>query len=252
MKLYFLFFCCFIICCTQHKAPVSTSEAGLLGREFQFYHIENDSSKPTWGRGMDQRIWYKDGMTIKDIKSFHSTKAGDQVTATYPVDCYLFKYPPSGLVYEYGNFSDTAKLLQVFKANAYVTLINGTAYRDDGIPALTGQTNLDLPDTLINKISFKRILMSGKDSTGKDYYFLEYFRCDKREGILKSYNLNIAGSEKAGCPLVKADAILSPQKKLPLFSEEIVFLADSLTRQEEKVFAAWEKRAQKDVPPSTN
>lgn len=221
MKLYFLFFacCCSILCCTHQRKSI-VSEVGLLGHQFQFYHIENDSSKPTWGRGMNQRIWYKGEMTIKDIKSFHSTKTGDQVITDYPVDCYLFKYPASGLIYEYRHFADTAELLQVFKKNAYVKLTNGTDYRDDGIPALIDQHNQELPDTLVDKLSFKRTLMSGKDSTGKEYYFIEYFRCDKKDGILNYYNLNVTSSRQAGCPLIKADAVLSPRKDCPFFQKK--------------------------------
>ena len=48
------------------------------------------------------------------------------------------------------------------------------------------------------------------------------------------------------CPLIKYYIVSSPEIKMPIFSQVIVLLAEGLSEEEEKVFAAWERRAIQD------
>lgn len=251
MKRYNVFLVCFFVFvasgCAQVKVQAGDNESGIIEKVPQFYHIENNISTPTWGEGMRQKIWYKNQMTIKEMKGFYSNTMNKQTTMTYPVHCYLFKYQPTGIIYEYRHFSDTAQVLQVFKKTDYVSLVSGVPYQDEQLPQLKSHGDDYLSDTLVDQVNYKRRLLHREDSTGKLYYFMVYFRCDKKDGFLKSYNLALEESKKVGCPATKSYAVLSPHNKLPLFSEKILFFADSLTKEEEKVFAAWEKRAKEDA-----
>lgn len=52
-------------------------------------------------------------------------------------------------------------------------------------------------------------------------------------------------SEIFGCPMIRLEAV--PTAKYPnAFATEIKFVADKLTEEELKVFAAWEKNAKEN------
>ena len=81
-------------------------------------------------------------------------------------------------------------------------------------------------------------------------YFLTYSRCDVKMLFLESNKLELGLGRKQndGCPVIKYYIVSSPEIRMPVFSQEIIFLADDLTEEEEKVFAAWERRAIEDAP----
>jgi len=254
MKEYNIFLVCIFLFvavgCAQVKTEANSEASGVIEKVTQFYTTDNNISIPTWGPGMAERTWYKNQMTIKTVKGFYSTTTNKQTTTTYPVHCYLFKYKPTGMMYEYRNFSDTALALQKFKSTDSVNLVSEkfiAHYEDEPTPERKVVKEEKLQDTLIENGEYKRRFIHLKDLAGKSHYFITYARCDEKYRFLKSFKLDLKSGEKVGCPVTKYYAISSPENKLPLFSQEIIFLADSLTKEEEKVFDAWEKRAKEDA-----
>lgn len=228
----------------------SNNKSGVLEKVPQFYEIVNNINTPSWGPGLAEKIWYNSRATIKTVKASSSITIDKKTTTTYPVYCYLFYYKPTGMLYEYRHFSDTALPLQKFKASDTFTLVSVDIYHYEDAPGPEREiiTQEKLPDTLIENIPYEVKFIHSREATGKSLYLLTFSRCDENMRFLKSYGLDLDRKEKDACPMIKYYIVSSPENRMPLFSQEIVFLTDGLTSEEEKVFAAWEKRAKEDAP----
>ena len=96
---------------------------------------------------------------------------------------------------------------------------------------------IDLKDTVINRVEYKRIRVDNETKNKKIYSNIYFFRCD-RVGLLVNFNKSL--SDKIGCSVVRVDTW--KENKL-ITTVEILFLSDQLSKDEIKVFKAWENNA---------
>lgn len=237
---------------TSVSVQLDTSgKSGVIEKVTQFYEVKDQKNIPTWGPEMAERTWFKDKgeMTIRTVKMFRYHTENKQTSATYPIVCYLFKYKPTGMIYEYRSFSDTADLLQKFRTSDSVNLISQPRifhYEDE--PALPRKLirETTLPDTVLKSISYKRKFLHMKIHE-KDYYYVSYSRCDEETRFLKIVDMELGKRKEDACPVTRAESLLTPESQFPAMTQEIVIIANKLTEEEEKVFDAWEGRAKKDA-----
>lgn len=187
----------------------------------------------------DFRIWYKDSMAIEEVKliRFITDTAGNESTETVVMH-YAFIYPASKSFYYYKNFSDTAAIIKKYAGiDSFITDGGWNFYTKRNIE-YTGFPDI-INDTVINQVNYKRVKFNTQKEDN-DYVSIGYFRCDKKRVIFK---FDSDYSEKLGCPLVRIDDL--PVEKGNPTRSELSFISDTLTKEELKVFDAWERNAKK-------
>lgn len=235
----------------ERRQKEDTLNAGVIDKVTQFYEAVDQKNIPTWGREMAERTWFKnnDEMTIRTVKMFRSHTANKITTRTYPIVCYLFKYKPTGMMYEYRHFSDTAALLQTFRTSDSVNLVSQPRiFHYESEPALPRKLIREsaLPDTVIESVNYKRKFLHIKIHE-KDYYYVSYSRCDEEARFLKIVDMELGKRKEDACPVTLAESRLMPESQFPAMTQEIIIIDNKLTEDEQKVFDAWEERAKTDA-----
>ncbi len=223
-----------IFSCKIHYASTNRGVVLNIAREYhpdskQLYSIEIFP---------DLKIWFKDSLAIEEIKRVHQTQFDDNVTVIDSIHHYSFIDLRTKAVYEYTSFSDTATLIRKYVHADSIPFERWGFW----IPTdLKIEVKCALPDTLINKVYYKRLKLVLKQNN-QDIQYVGFLRCDKKGTMFDLVN---GFSDKVGCPLVRLDVILSSYPPYPL-SNEIKFVSDTLSQEELKVFAAWEKNAKEN------
>lgn len=196
----------------------------------------------------DTKLWIKDSLVIKEIIGINcKTELNGKTTCETYTDKYLFIDLKHDVYYEYKNFSDTAKVLYAYDRN--------TKGRPSTVWDLKGEStsfktnNLkQKSDTSIEGINFQRFTWSSmqkyyfdkfpnvKDSTETMSYYTGFIRSDYKN-FLVCFEKKL--SEKLGKPLVGYHVYTPYFKSNWLFLQEP--LTNKLTKEEMKVFEAWEK-----------
>ncbi|HVT85933.1 MAG TPA: hypothetical protein VHD35_12085 [Chitinophagaceae bacterium] len=226
--------------CVSSQLKNSNKNTQVIEYVVQNYPIHGEEfSKPIMT--FKDKVWYKDSMAIESVSSLNiASGSKNNSTQSMEVLYYRFSNLRNGSVYEYKNFSDTAKLLREYSYNDTVQVIGGWNFKylrkwNYNEPPET------LQDTLINKIKYKRIGFSWQTQEPRiAYVAICYFRCDKIGTI---FNLDPFLSKTVGCPLVKMHSFPTSMKTGLHFTQEIIFLANSFTPKERTVFNKWEKYA---------
>ena len=189
-----------------------------------------------------KNIWYKDNLVIEEIKTIkvHTDTSGITTKET-PIAYYLFIDRKSKTFYNYSSFNDTASILDKY-TQADTVEIRGLGgwsfYKDHDLNVVDSLRPLS--DTAINNIIYKRFQFTLKVSKNLLPTII-YLRCDTK-GTVFLFDKNL--SEKLGCPIVRMEYLPTPENPSPV-SSEIVFLRDTLSKEELKVFDAWEKNLKK-------
>ena len=235
--MFFLFFVFLIIACRSQN---NFKNGGVIEHRVRIY----DSTRQGYLNEFiapDMKIWYKDNLVIEEIKTVKITDTSEGITKEVNVAYYLFIDTKSKVFYNYSSFSDTAKILNKY-SQADTMEIPGLGgwrfYASHDLNAI--ESPRFLADTTINYIVYKRVqlIVKGKNTLTT---VIGYLRCDKK-GTMFQIDKNF--SKKMGCPMVRVDYLASPQDPLSV-STEIVFINDSLSKAELKVFEAWEKNMKK-------
>jgi hypothetical protein len=191
---------------------------------------------------ISSKIWYKDSLSIQEVPqtNFTEDEKGHKTREDF-ISHYVFIDPRTKSFYYYKNFSDTAKIIKKYSGTDSFFVHGGwNFYADKNI--VDGGWPVPLSDTVINQVSYKRVKF--KRSFGqKEFNSIGYFRCDKKGTLFK---MDKSYSEKLGCPMVKIDNFLPGRGQLAI-SNEVDFLADTLSAKELKVFDAWEKNARENI-----
>jgi hypothetical protein len=221
--------------CASGQPAASVKNIQVVEYITQHYEpAANDLSNPFWS--FKDKIWFKDSVAIEEVRqlNIHENAKGIK-SQEYAIRHYRFSDLRKGVVYEYKSFSDTATLIWKYAYRDSVQVIGGWGFNyvrhGDGTYEI-------LSDTVIDDISYKRAKVS-RGTKELPYIIICYFRCDKKGTI---FNLDPFLSDIIGCPLVKIYNF-SPVKKGLHITSEVKFLPDTLTSEELKVFAAWEKYA---------
>jgi len=188
----------------------------------------------------DKKVWYMGNKVIMEIRSTSINDSLGIITVKRPFQYYLFIDRNSKSFYHYSSFSDTARILYSYTQPDSAELQGKGGWRFYAKNYIKYTDLLSIADTTIKNIKYKRIKYT--EQVGK-YRILTigYLRCDKKGSIFQ-IDGNI--TEQIGCPMVRTDQVRNNEILYPT-SEEIVFIRDSLSTGEKKVFDAWEKNLKK-------
>lgn len=229
----------FLTCCGQN--PVF--KCGIVYSKSQIFDtLTGQFALPKYFK--DFKIWYKDSIVIEEANELSIyTDPYKNETWKYLLDRYIFIDLRSKSFYEYSSFSDTARLLKKYLQEDSVHVDGGWnfyAYRNfmpsDGLETL--------PDTIIKGIKYSRVIKRSEfKHKGEEFKssLIGYLRCDQKGTIV---TLDRAFSEKMGCPLTRVETRSTPEKFS--FITELDFASKTLTKEELKVFSAWEKYAKEN------
>jgi hypothetical protein len=138
----------------------------------------------------------------------------------------------------YGTFSDTSKLISKYLfEDTTVRRTGGWGFNQNRKLNYVGDPH-PLSDTVIGGIQFKRVQVFA-ERENHQFRVTQYFRCDRPNSI---FTFDPYLSKKIGCPSVKYISQMRDNKNGALVLE-VNFLRDTLTKEELKVFNAWEKYA---------
>jgi len=228
-------------CKIQKSTNKEVKSSGAIVIEARVKHLSEPEYKPM-KYDRDDRLLYKDSLFIEERTAIDIyTDTSGKETWKAHVQKYVFVDLPSRSLYDYAFFSDTAKILKSYTLSDSAFKNYGWDYFGTKISRF-GKRTQTITDTVINGIIYKRIRndTAYKSSKGDDQYEITigYLRCDKK-GLPLQFDKWQSG--KIGCPVVRVDVVI-PQKNVQ-FLTQINQVADTLTPEELKVFAAWEKNA---------
>jgi hypothetical protein len=231
-----LFIFVLFIAWTSCSPTQKITDCGVVCVKFELYNKDTIPFLPAFKS--NYRIWYKDSSAIEEIQATNiTTDTTGKTTTEVVVLHYTFIDLRSRSFFEYKNFADTAIVLKKYSQPDSTPLLGGWNFYFDRNIDYTGLPQ-PLDDTVISQVKYKRVKFN-RGSGEKSYTSIGYFRCDKKGTMFrrdKSY------SEKLGCPMVRTDNYPMGWKQ-PSSSMEVVFLSDTLTKEELKVFDAWERSA---------
>jgi hypothetical protein len=190
----------------------------------------------------NMKIWYKGNFVIEEIRiiKIHSDNRGTDKKET-PVAYYLFIDRTTKGFYHYSSFSDTARILDSYTLadTSEMRGLGGWGFYKNWDVTIVGEKKF-LTDTILNGNNYKRVLLNVKEGNSI-LPTVRYLRCDKKETLFK---FNKSLSEEFGCPIVRIDYLPTTENPRPS-SSEIVFVRDSLLKEEKKVFDVWERNMKK-------
>ena len=235
--LLFFFPIFLIISCRSQRDLIREGVVQLRSRDYDSTKREfiNESIMP------DMNIWFKGHLVIEEIKTINMRDSNGIRTKKTPVAYYLLIDRNSKTFYNYSSFSDTAAILDKYTQadTAEIKGLGGWNFYRNYNWDIADPLQF-LSDTTIVNIVFRRVQLVLRSSN----HLLRttaYLRCDKK-GTVFSFNKEL--SKKLGCPIVRMDDLPSPKNPIPT-SSEIVFLKDTLSKEELKIFNAWEKNTKK-------
>jgi hypothetical protein len=234
---------CFAGCKAQKTAqPTVFAKEGVVVVKVRGFDTASNSYLP-FPNIADQRKWYKDSLVIEEIyRIYQYNDPNDNITWDIKVIRYTFLDLRTWDIYEYGSFSDTAKMIRKCPAGDSGCIRQCWRFWDKyGFMRAYG-TLSPLPDTTIDGERFKRVLRKVVDNVpgGKNELLTyAYFCIDKKDKLIA---FDYPYSKFMGYPLMKFEEINPSSPHLNAYGE-VEYLPRGLTAQELKVFAAWERNA---------
>jgi hypothetical protein len=195
----------------------------------------------------DRTSWYKDSFVIQEVNYiFQESDGHGNYNFTVTVDRYKFIDLRTRDIFEYKNFSDTARIIKKCAPGDSSCIRECWRFWDN--PDLMQQGTLKkISDTTLDGITYKRVENKQIVQTEKgelEFYQIGYFRSDLKNPLFK---FNIPVSNRLGYPMVRYDAFFVPDA-YPLQYVELEYFPRKLTPEELKVFAAWERNAKNYRP----
>ena len=229
--------------CKTSKQNSKTQFTGLVVRKVRDFDVVTQKyiSNPQMN---DRYVWYKDSIVLQDLFIHSSVQYENEPSIDSFVKMgYLYHDLRNGWCYKYKTFSDTATLIEKFISNDTAYIYGSWDFLKTQKSIVKTENIKQITDTTINSVLYKRYRSVGVgilDNKEKiDYIHISYVRCDKKQ---KFFLLDKKFSDSIGCNLVMHENIY-PNSRIPSGILQIDFVRDSLTQQELKVFAAWEKYA---------
>jgi hypothetical protein len=191
----------------------------------------------------DERKWYKDSLVIEEIyRIYQYNDPYGKITWDIKVIRYAFINLKTWEIYEYHNFSDTAKMIRKCPAGDSSCIRQCWRFWDKyGFMRAYG-TLSPLPDTTIDGEQFKRVkrLLQTEGPRGKVEVTTHAYFSIPKKGKLIAFDYPY--SKIVGYPMVKFEET-NPSFPDMNVHAEVEYLPRSLTAEELKVFAAWERNA---------
>jgi hypothetical protein len=239
---FFLLIIISITSCVSGKPVASFKGKNIQVFEFITKHYEpaaTELSKPFWD--FKETIWFADSFAIEEIRQLNILEDSKGITCqSYDIRHYRFSDLRKQAIYEFARFNDTATLIRKYSYGDSVPVVGGWGFNYTRHWDYQGTTEA-MPDTAIDNVAYKQAKIF-RTVNNIPYIIFCYFNCDKMGTV---FNLDPDLSKTIGCPLVKI-YWSTPQKKGLHMTSELNFLSNSLTKEEQKVFTAWEKYAKEN------
>lgn len=220
--------------CISLAQENKSDETGVVQKKTSFYNADGT----TMLIGL-LKIWYKDSVAIEEVNRTNTvTDTAGLTTVNYELILYRYIDLKNKTLYDYKSFTDTAKIINKALLPDSMMKDYGWSFYSDKTVQIQGQPEL-LSDTVLKDIKYKRIKYSLLHQDPKKNFDIGYLRCDGRQSM---FSLEKRYSRERNCILVK-NFSFQYGKKYPYASREVNFLSDTLTKEELKVFDAWERNA---------
>lgn len=189
------------------------------------------------------KIWYKGNLSIQELVTLYiNTDTTGKRTERLIATSYAFINPDTHSFYFYKNFSDTAEIIKKFIGVDSFYVYGAWNFYNQKKIEYTGSPEI-LDDTTIDKIIYKRLMFNRiQKEISRQYTAIAYFRCDKK-GTIILFDKTL--SEKMGCPMERIDGFPLDKMENP-YSSSFEFVRNTLTKEELKVFEAWERNAREN------
>ncbi len=193
----------------------------------------------------DPIIWYKDSLIIEEtflVQFYMNDTTYETTWAHFPWEFTFIDLPNRGF-YVFSSFSDTATLIRKYTQPDSIkgSIVN---FWGDMSPWDANRSALKpANDSIIAGVNYKRFKeIDYRRDTIKNKlvtrYFISYLDCNGKVPPLFSQTKWL--SDRVGCPVKRWDMIVPNEFHLV---NDILYLADTLTAKEQKVFKAWAKYA---------
>jgi hypothetical protein len=139
-------------------------------------------------------------------------------------------------LFQLQEISDTAKVLKNYSDIDSVTIDEGRNFYSS--QRFDYDSSKKLEDTVINTLVYKRIRIN-KSFNGNPIYLILYYMCDKKGKFIKLFK---PISDSIGCSIVRDDTFIEDRLFMTIEPE---FVSDNLSKNELRIFDAWEKNARK-------
>ncbi len=229
--------------------PAKTATRGMVIAKNYFYNPSSGKYISSPENSPDTKMWFKDSMAIvESIGAIIEIDEKGHETREMKLANYTFVNLKTKSYYQYHSFTDTATIEKKFTPFNKDRLLIHTLMWNFFNHEIenTSEREMEINDTTINQVTFKRKQFIHSIHSGNENWketTIAFYRCDKA-GTIFRYGDNY--SKQMECPMVKVQFI--PLPPLPMSSStlsEIVYISDTLTAQELKVFDAWEKNEKK-------
>lgn len=221
---------------------ISFSQSGiLLSKRRTFDTVSKAFVVPLYER--DSKRWFKDSFIIQECPAvkFMLDSLGKEYYRTF-VNGYLFIDVRNRVYYQYNSFSDTAtiqkKYFEVDNAKGSLAF-KFWVYKD----FIDLRNIFPVADTVFNEKKYKRyreqkVYPTPEGNEKGDYTY--YLDCGEKNTF---FTYNKALTEMTGCPMLRSHWYSSDNNTE--WFNELIYISTSLTSEELKVFAAWEKNLKK-------
>jgi len=220
---------------------IASSQNGCVIFKPRFYDTVN--SRFVLSRYQrDTKKWFKDDSTlIVEVPGVNmlTDEYGKETFNTF-IHKYIFIDLRNRLFYEYKSFSDTATLIaKYFQPDSIKgSTFNFWAYNS----FLKLENTYPITDTVVNGVLCKRFaenkLLSDSVTKNDKSIYTYYVNCSEKNTF---FTLFKKLTEVTGCPILYTTWYW-PDKNLTI-ANEIEYVSKCLTKEELKVFTAWERNA---------
>jgi hypothetical protein len=191
------------------------------------------------------QLWFKDSMAIQDKHTTEIETRNTSKKSVTTIKMNLLGYRFINLQrmswYDYATFSDTALTIDKGILPEFGFKDYGWNFYSDKVLQIQGEA-MPIRDTTIESIRYKRVKFNVMGDDPQKVYKVGYLRCDKKEHL---FSLLSSYSRLLKCTMTKLFTYRVGSTK-PFSLIEIEFISDQLTKDEEKVFAAWERNAKQN------
>lgn len=188
------------------------------------------------------KVWCYKTMAIEEVRYLSILDSSNVRKEDYRIQSYRFSDFQKDVFYEFRSFSDTASLIGAYSYKDTLPRSGGWMFKRNSHIEYEGDAK-EMPDTVVGGVSYKRLkTMSFRKNI--PYVTECYFRCDQQGTV---FNIDKELSKKTGCPLTKTFSYPPvPTNSALRLDFEIRYLSDTLTKDEQKIFDAWEKFAEEN------
>lgn len=182
------------------------------------------------------KIFFRNNQSIQEVPLIVFTSDSSGKKTVIKIKHYSYIDADKNACFNYGNFIDTAKAIKNYSDIDSVSKDGGWNFLSNAMFEYDSSKNLK--DTTIKNINYGRIRLN-KTSNGNNVYFILYYRCNKKETLIKLFK---PLSDSIGCPIVRDDTFIKNQL---FMTRELEFFSDKLSNEELKIFDAWKKNEEK-------